>query len=236
MVEVILVIVIIGLLSSVAVSKFDTVFQYRQRGEIRKLINTWELLYQESQARGEAYRLLINIDDQTYTVRREVMQHHDGIRQVDHLKNLRTRTEKERRRQKELEQTANIEELLSNEASRDAQSLDVLFYQALFIDPYSDTNLEAPQEFPSLAQQNSIPKELRIRDVRTEAGIFQEGDAIIRFSPRGGSDFAVLHIEVNLEADQDEQQIITILFNPWTGKARVINREMDFEWTMDDNA
>ena len=51
------------------------------------------------------------------------------------------------------------------------------------------------------------------------------GLAYIRFSPRGFSEFAVIHLRTAAGKE------ITILINPFTGEAQIIREYKDFEWT-----
>ena len=244
LVELIVVILIIALMSGLAARRLGATLAWQKKAEVRKLINTWELLYQESLARGEAYRLIIDLTEDLsrpdqYFVRKEILPESDSIKQVDRLENLRLDSEKQRRAEKELNEIPSIEEQIEMEQNLEKQNLQELFYKSLYIDPFGDTQLTVPTEFPSLQKPQDLKGGIRIRDVQTEFGTIGRGQAFIRFSPRGGSDFAVIHVLMN--ADQiaeatkkaaPPEQIYTILLNPWTGKAIVTNREINYEWAL----
>jgi len=82
-----------------------------------------------------------------------------------------------------------------------------------------------PPSMPSLANPVFPPPGVRIRDIRTMRGVEREGKPFIMFSPRGFSEFAVIHI--NLPTNE----IITILVNPFTGIPKIIREDKDFTWT-----
>lgn len=241
LIELIVVIVIIALISGLAVTKLGATLAWQKKAELRKLINTWELLYQESLARGEAYRLIINLTEDLsrpdqYFVRKEVIPQGDTVKQVDRLENFRLKSERQRRAEEELDNLPTVEEQIQMEQSQEQQNLQALFYKSLYIDPYGDTQLTVPTEFPSLQKPQDLKGGLRIRDVQTEFGTIGRGQVFIRFSPRGGSDFAVIHVLMNADEisqtskkNSPGEQIYTILLNPWTGKAIVSNREISYE-------
>lgn len=244
LVELIVVILIIALMSGLAVRRLGATLAWQKKAEIRKFVNTWELLYQESLARGEAYRLIIDLTEDLdrpdqYYVRKEMVPLSDNVKQVDRLENLRLDSEKKRRADAELNDLPSVDEQIQIEQDLEQQDLQSLFYKSLYIDPFGDTQLTVPTEFPSLQKAQDLKGGLRIRDVQTEFGTIGRGQAFIRFSPRGGSDFAVIHILMNADEISETskknapaEQIITILLNPWTGKAIVTNRDINYDWAM----
>ena len=223
LIELIAVIAIIAVLSGFAAWRVDAVTTRRQKGEIRKLLAVWEQLYQESVARGTAYRLVIDIDDNSYFVRQEVMPEGIQIRQVDLLKGLRTNKERARRKRSEQEDLNTIDEEFALEAQREQQGLESLFYQSLYIDP-SSAKLIQPLEFPSLGANQELGDLVKILDVVLEEGPVDKGQVSIRFSPRGGSDFATIHFQIN-------DQVITVVLNPWTGKPLTTTKTIEYDWT-----
>lgn len=82
-----------------------------------------------------------------------------------------------------------------------------------------------PPSMPSLATPVFTPTGLKIRDIRTMRGIAKEGKPYIMFSPRGFSEFAVIHITL------PTNEVITILVNPFTGIPKIIREDKDFSWT-----
>lgn len=114
---------------------------------------------------------------------------------------------------------------------------------ALMLNPSinSDQIFSEPEGFPSLSQPNFLPGEMRFTDVRTMRGVVtppsssigernpddpnRPGVAYIRFSPRGFSEFAVIHIRMG------NQREVSLLVNPFTGETSIIRGYKDFEWT-----
>ena len=222
LVEVVLVVFLIGLMSTL-VGRFDAVVEWRLKGDVRKFIATWEFLYQQAIARGEAYRLVLDLEGNSYTVRREIIPEGDVVKQVDYLENLRTRREQIRRQEKEDEELLSVEEEIEQISARRSRSLDRLFFETLYRDPYSAVKLGRPIEFPSLAERVQLSPGLSFEDVVTTAGKVSEGRAQIRFSPKGAAEFAVVHIS------QGEQEY-TVFMNPSTGGVSIEDGYKEYEW------
>jgi hypothetical protein len=130
------------------------------------------------------------------------------------------------------------------QAAQTLQDAGVLSLElALMLNPSvgSDQLFSAPESFPSLAEPIQLPSDMEFMDVRTMRGMVtppnssaaedsstdpnRPGVAYIRFSPRGFSEFAVIHIRL---ADKKE---VSLLVNPFTGEATIIRGYKDFEWT-----
>lgn len=101
---------------------------------------------------------------------------------------------------------------------------------AAFLSPSlgDDQTMIPPPSFPSLAEPHPLPGTMRLTEIKTASDVFTadspgEKPAII-FSPRGFSDFAVIHIKF---ADGSD---ITVLVNPWTGIPKLYNEYKDFSW------
>ena len=118
---------------------------------------------------------------------------------------------------------------------------------ALMLNPSvsSDQIFSDPESFPSLGESQRLPDGMVFTDVRTMRGVIHPPDAgmsasrkddperpgmaYIRFSPRGFSEFSVIHMKL---ASGKE---ITILVNPFSGSAEIIRQYKDFEWTYGRN-
>jgi type II secretory pathway pseudopilin PulG len=224
-VETVVVLFLIGFLFVVFANRFSVALGWKQRSELRAFTNTWEFLQQEAMNRGESYRLILNLDRGSYSVRREVNPPDGAVVQVDLLKNLRTKGEKERREKKDEDQAMNLDEAYKMEDIRQSDSLDKLFYGFLYHDPAGTVELTAPLEFPSLAEEQFLPDGIRFRDVKIADTRYENGRAYIRFSPKGGSDFAVVHV-------QTADQIFTVFMNPSTGELQTKGGDLDFQWTL----
>ncbi len=113
-----------------------------------------------------------------------------------------------------------------------SQSGQLTFELAVFLNPASDTEqtMIPPSNFPSLAEPTILPPGMVIDSIRTRLGKITpefDGNAAILFSPRGFSDFAVIHIKLS------NGQPITILVNSFTGTTQVFREFRDFEWAYD---
>ncbi len=228
LVEMILVIILFVFMSGLVVTRFESLMGWRQRGDLRKLIDTWEFLYTQSISRNTGYQLRINLDENSYRVLREVTRTNDDeVQNVDYLANLRTQGEKKRREEKKLEDSLTMEEEYAREDLRQAQDLETLFYQEIFADPNGNVRLGTPIEFPKLAEEQKLSPGINIRDLRSPRGEITEGIGYVRFSPRGASEFAVMHFEVG-------SQVYTTMMNPSTGKVLLENGDKKYEWLLDD--
>lgn len=230
LIELVLVIVLIVLISSVSVGRMDSLLIWKQKGDLRKLADTWEFLYREAVGRGEAYRLVLNLDRNSYAVRREVSLVGDRlegghVRNVDYLSGLRSEREQQRRSQRETEELPTLEEEFQAEDERQTGSLESLFYDIVFGDPEGPSRLAVPLEFPSLAEERVLTDGLRFTEIKTPRGEKEDGEAFIRFSPRGAADFAVVHLSAG-------ETPFTLFMNPSTGHVTIEEGTLDFEWTL----
>lgn len=225
LVELIFVVLIITLLSVFAVTRVDSVIVWKQREDIRKFAHSWQFLHNEATGRSEAYRLMIDISNNNYYVLREVVTKETDIQNVDYLENLRLESEKRRREEKKEEEQLSLDQEFTLEDERQGGVLDELFYETVFRDPSaSNVRLTAPLDFPNLAEKRKFTDGLIIRDVLTPEGKIEEGVAVIRFSPRGASDFAVVHFAI-------DEASYTVLLNPSTGRVRVEDGYQEYEWS-----
>ena len=94
----------------------------------------------------------------------------------------------------------------------------------------SDFEFAPPPNIPSLADPVEFPPGVKLRAIRTMRGkssALKEGKAQVLFSPRGFSEFAVLHIELS------GGQKVTVLVNPFTGEVETFRGDefKEFEWS-----
>jgi hypothetical protein len=85
-----------------------------------------------------------------------------------------------------------------------------------------------PPSIPSLADDQPFPAGMSIEDIRTMRGRAappHDESAYIAFSPRGFSEFAVLHLRLSSGLP------VTILVNPFSGLTEIYREYKDFEWT-----
>ena len=225
LIELVMVIAIVAVIGGLASMRFGAVVSWKQRTAVRQFTNIWQHLYGQAMGRGDAFRLVIDLDNNSYFVRREIPITGTYTKQVDYLKNLRTRREKERRANEEMDESLNLKEEFEAEDVRDASQLDRLFYQSIFDDPYGSHRLGPPLEDPSLAQPQKLSEGLKFRDVKIQNKVFDKGQVFIRLSTRGASEFAVVHFEAG-------EGVITVMMNPATGSMIVENDDVDFAWTL----
>ena len=223
LIELLLVIVLISIISTFAVTRLESIIGWKQEGDIRRIMSTWQLMFNESFARGEGYRLILNIDNNSYYVRREVHPEGNTTEQVDRLENLRSKKEKSRRAEKEVESLPSLKEEFAEEDRRQSGSLDSLYYRTLFSDPEGPVRLAVPLEFPALGEERTLAEGLKIRDVVVRGERLEQGEAVLRFSPRGGTEFAVVHMVAG-------DVVYTLVNDPATGNVKLHVGDMDFEW------
>lgn len=214
-------------MSTLAVSKFNSLQGWRVKGGVRNLMTTWELLYNEASSKNRNYRLIIDLDEQTYFVRREVVAQGFEAQQVDYLKNLRTKGEQKRRAQQEVENLGTLEEEFREDDFRQGAELDKLFFETIFADSGSIVRLARPLAFPKLAEPTILPEGLVIESVKVRGKTYTDGQPFIRISGRTGSDFAVIKIKVG------EDQELTMVNDPGTGTFRLAPGNIDYEWSLD---
>ena len=165
---------------------------------------------------------MVDFDSQSYYVRREVMVEPGEVQQVDLLKNLRTSSEKKRRAETN-EELQSVEEEYKEEDKRLGSNVETLYFQALYGDPNEPVKLARPLEFPSLAEKHELTSGMVFRDVSTRSGKINTGTFALRFSPRGGTDFAVVHVASGT-------RVFTLTVNPTTGEVKLVDGDVDLVW------
>lgn len=224
LIEILLVIVLVAVISTLAAGRIDTLVQWKQEGDLRKFRNTWESMFSESLARGESYRLVIDLDRNTYYVRREIPPDGTEVKQVDYLANLRTRGERERRSSEAADSLPSLEEEYKDEDQRQSGALDGLFYRTMFADPAGGVTLGRPLEFPNLAEPVELTQGLAFKAVVLRGERIERGSVAIRFTPRGAGEFATVHMAAG-------EDLYTLVNNPASGKVRMHSGDIKFSWT-----
>ena len=187
-----------------------------------------ELLRQESISRGESHRLIVNLNNDSYRVLREVPRQPGESTEVDYLKNLRTRKEQERREvEEEEEQLLSLEDEFVEEDLRQSGALDVLYYQAVFRDPLADVRLAVPLQFPTLAKWKKLSAGLSFRDIVINGEKFTDGRAEIRFSSQHVAQLAVIHFSSG-------DAIFTLAVKPESGSVEVYGKDVSYNDAIGD--
>lgn len=194
LIELVVVVMIIGLVSGLLLVRVGTVSFWDQESFLRKLSETIVFLHHQAVMDQTTYALEIDLEKNSYKV---------GAVKVEeggdsHLAEL----------------------------AQDAGTISLEL--AAFLNPSMGTaqSIIPPPSFPSLAEEVIPPRDIVFDDVRTMRGISskKDGKVYIFFSPRGFSEFAVIHL---LLADQKPA---TILVNPFTGLTEIYREYKDFEW------
>ncbi len=233
LIEVAFVILLILLISAVVVGGgFDFVFAWRQKGSVQKFLNTWELAFQEAAARRSSYRLVIDIANNSYYLRREVIATGDLGRHADYLERARSRrrTRRDMRREREISRRSLAEEYQEDE-ERQSGLLENNFYAFVFADPDAPVEIATPLEFPSLAEPVELAGGVFFKSVKTPRGEERDGEPFIRFLPLGAAEFAVVKLDINGET-------FSAFMNPGSGQLSLEQGDLNFEtiWNSDNSA
>ncbi len=225
LIELVFVVALIALISAFVVVRFDALLLWKASSDMRQFANTWQFLFNEAYGRGNAYRLIINLDDNYYMVRREVPVVGTSFTQVDYLANFRAKIEKGKKAstQEDDDELLSLDKELAEEDARLGGPLDESYYQVLFADPHSPKRLAVPVEFPSLAERKLFSEGLSFRDVVLSGAVSETGRVSLILSPRAAPEFAVVHLKAG-------QQIFSIFINPATGRVSTLSGD----WKLED--
>jgi prepilin-type N-terminal cleavage/methylation domain-containing protein len=222
LVELIVVMLVIAIVSGL-VSYRGGAFTYWQReGVVRRLSETITFLHHRAVADRVHYRLEFSMPSDK--------PHSFKVGQAAEIKLPQTPA-------KDSDPTSDLAAVSAIQSgSGDLQSGQLSQRLADFLTPQSAAgkDLIDPVNFPSLAKPELFPEGLRIRDIKTTRGTTTQSDysdrekPFISFSPRGFSEFAVIHLALG----EDEEAIVTVLVNPFTGLTTVYREDKDFEWTL----
>ena len=196
LIELMVVIVVIGVVGGVFASRMGTFRYWQQEEFLRKLSDTLIFLHHQAVTDQVFYQIEFDLDENLYTI---------GAIPTTFLAS---------------------EELQQQVADAGTLSLEL----AAFLNPSVGETYAVipPPSYPSLAEPVLLPGDTYINDVRTMRGLrtrAQGGKAYILFSPRGFSEFGVIHLRFWGEAD------VTVLINPFTGLTEIYREYKDFEWT-----
>lgn len=219
LIELVLVVVILAVITTVAASRFSSLTGWKQESELRYFSSLWRQLFNEAYGRGETYRLVVNLDENYYQVFREIPLPPGKSVNVDLLSNLRTKREKERRAKEDAENIISVEEGFKKEDERTAESLDIQYYSVRFRDLNTAVELGHPLEFSNLVEKKYFTDGLRIRDIERGEEKIEEGQVIFRFTPQGSSDAATIFFSLN-------EQVFKAKSEPTSGNLK-ITEEVD---------
>jgi len=198
LIELAIVITVIGVAMALVGIRLGTFTFWREEGFIRRLSETITFLHHQAVVDQAFYILEFNLD-------REKAAYRVGVINPA------------------VEADAELMRLAS-----DAGNLTLEL--AAFLSPALSraSSIIPPPSMPSLADETPFPADTYIEDVRTMRGkqlAADGGKAYVLFSPRGFSEFAVLHLRLS------RGKPVTILVNPFTGLSEIYREYRDFEWT-----
>jgi len=221
LIELAMVIVIVGILATIVTTRFGAIDAFRQNGEIRAFLNTWQFLLNEAAGDGNTYRLILDLDNNSYLVRQEIPMPPGNIEQVDLLKGLRLKSEQERRQKIEDEQALSVEETfrILDEQEQNLP-LEELFANSLYSEPGKNSKLAVPVSLPGLSDEKVLPNSLRMQEVIIDGESVRNGRVYLTFSPQGASNVATIIFDSNGEQ-------MSAILNPLSGESRFSRGVMD---------
>jgi prepilin-type N-terminal cleavage/methylation domain-containing protein len=197
LIELVVAIMILGLVYGLVGSRSGTFTFWQEEAFIRRLNETIQFLHHQAVLDQTYYRIDFDLKDHRWKVSA-----------------VRVETENFN------------EDVAALAADAGALSLEL----AAFLNPSMGTEqtLIPPPSFPSLGEPQDFPEGVRIEDIRTMRGresASMSSSAYIVFSPRGFSEFAVIHLRLS------DNSPVTILVNPFSGLTQIFREYKDFEWT-----
>lgn len=190
-----MVLIIIGMVFGLLLGRIGTVSFWDQESFLRKLSETIVFLHHQAVMDQTTYALEINMEKNSYKVG-----------------------------------AVKVEEGGESHLAQFAEDAGTISLElAAFLNPSMGTaqSIIPPPSFPSLAEDVTPPADIVFEDIHTMRGILtkEQGKGFIFFSPRGFSEFAVIHLFLA------GGQPATILVNPFTGLTELYRERKDFKWT-----
>lgn len=218
LIELIVVLAVLGAAYGLIAFRPGARTYWDREGFLRRLTETISFLYNRAIVDGVHYRMEFHMSD-TSECYKEQGQFCIRIGEIV----------------PEEEDYQKLSSLFNAEAGVGLLSLELAMRQNPSIGGYQ--MLTEPRNFPSLGKPIFLPAGTRFMDVRTMRGLIKPEDAgetppYITFSPKGFSEFAVIHLEF---AGAEGSQEVSVLVNPFTGMAQVFREYKDFEWTYGRN-
>ena len=227
-VEVAMVILVMGLAYAFLIPRLPNSQYWREEDMIRRLSETIIFLHRQAVNDGCFYKLEFSLDGKL-----------EGCNSKSCYRVGEIIPEKVDYTESEIDKTSSFKTNLSEKLD----SLYTMNTQGGFLtDELSDyknpslgdfQNVQEPENFPSLWKPTIFEEETYMQGIRTMRGVFEINDGAserpyIIFSPRGFSEFAVIHIQLS-----NENNKVTILVNPFTGLTDIYRGDSykDFEWT-----
>lgn len=195
LIELIVVVLLIAVMFGVVGFRSGTFAFWKEESFVRRLSETLVFLHHQAVTDQAFYRIEFDLAKNSYRI---------GVMKAE----------------------ASIEDAEIIELAQDAGNLTLELAAMLNPSVSEEATMIPPPSFPSLAEPVPFPQGMSIEDVRTVRGLkkaSEGGVAFIHFSPRGFSDFALIHLETSSGAP------VTIGVNPFTGTSEVYREYVDFE-------
>lgn len=202
LIELVVVLAIFGVAMGLVTLKLGTFNYWRDEGIVRRLSETLEFLHKQAIVDQVFYRLEFKLasekDDEPDAYSIGVIQPDEGT-------------------------TSALTAI-----TQDAGNLSLEL--AAFLSPAVGKSFSVvpPPSFPSLGLPVVLPVGAEFTEIRTLRGKETRGGKdppFILFSPRGFSEFSVIHLRLSAGAE------VTILVNPFTGLTQIFREYRDFQWT-----
>lgn len=196
LIELVIVLALFGVITIVAGYRTGSIDFWRQESALREFVDTAQFLHQQAITDQAFYQLDISFTDNSYRV---------GIlRPESDLSNISP--------EDEFSDIGNLTRELND-----------------FINPElgDSQTLIPPPSFPSLFEPQRLPAGMLFEHILTNRAEWSRDvgeNARILFSPRGFSEFAVLHLR------SSNEKFITLLINPYTGAVEIFREFKEFTW------
>ena len=211
LIELMVVMMVLGLVYALVLPRLPNVRYWREEAMLRKLSETITSLHFQAVNDGVFYRMEFDLRGDLDKCRKTPCYRVGQI-------------------VAEQEDTS----ILEKETTTAGNSAGLLSLElAAFLNPSTGEyqNMIVPENFPSLAEPVQLEPETFIAEIKTMRGMQTADDSdrpYIMFSPRGFSEFAVIHLQMS-----NEDNKVTLLVNPFTGLTEIYRgpKFKDFEWT-----
>lgn len=177
LIELISVVILLAIVSSFFISKFNIANTWGVDSSVRELANKIEFLMQDASSRQVNYKLEFYENGSGYRVWQIAKKIPQDTIQVDLLKNLRSKKQQQSEEEKNAKQALdNLDEEFKKEQQLEQLPLSTQYYLQIFDDPSDIERKIAPLEYPSLVQGISFPPSLRILSVKPTDSKLENSD------------------------------------------------------------
>jgi len=217
LVEIAVVVLLLAIFATAVAIRFDALATYRQNGELRTFLNTWQFLLNEAAVDGNSYRFIIDLDTNSYLIRQEIPLPPEAAQKVDLNRGLRLKSEKERKKKLEDELALTPEqafEIIDEDEKR--KTLEEIYASTVYADPGRNTVLSQPVNFPSLGDEQFFSGSLKLKGVKVDGNQIEQGRVALHFTPQGASNIAVIQFDI-------DGQIKSALLNPLSGESKMLS-------------